>query len=799
MGSRARRGLGRTGGRTRCDDPREMLDFALPAAFRAHAERGRDEEALRVVEEMHRRRLLAGEEDRVRPWLFAKARRLAEEGSFAECEAVVRKAFAIGLGSAALADLAFLSALARGDLDAARSWASDRDLAGGDFDDEVRRAFAADLAVLDAAPEEALDPASAAEARRVAAAFAFHEAGRDEEARRELEGIGRRSPFARWRLVILGLAAREAGDRERARACWERVRGFGVAASFARALLARLGDDRARAAPPFPWCGAEDPRVALLEGVRRELEGGAAKDALLAAVRRLVALWPGGASQEVLERLHRAIVGWGKLPEETIRELPLALGPLPEDPRGLKALALAAERRDPLQAHVFWRKYAERFDDVTGLGSSERDAALAVVWERMGDLARSQMVDPGEARCECPACRNRRRLVDACTPDAAECYEESVRLDPDSLPVWKKWVEALSAAGKRSRAEKVAREISKRWPSDVETLLRLGEQAVERGAYLKAARLFERARSLEPFHRAILARLADAVVSGAWKRARSGNVVAARRDVDRAVRLVGEQEFGPRYSVVAAIEVLSGDAAAGEVALSRAVSSGSWEPSVLLDIAGRLEEAGADAGFASRADEALKALPVDVPNAERAFELFCRTCSRPKARSQVAASAKRRLASYLKRAATLPDFPEETRLRICHGLREVGESKLLLAFAEVGRKRFPEDYRFAILEAFARLGTGDCVLPSGLARALDRAQGAARKRGDHEALWELARIEEARSFLSFERSLGPLREIFEIVAAGSGDGEDELEALEEFLFGDEDGEEDGAPSGRRGR
>ncbi|MGQ9592001.1 MAG: hypothetical protein ACUVYA_17100 [Planctomycetota bacterium] len=810
MRSRARRGLGRTGGRTRRDDPREMLDCALPAAFRAHVETGRDDAALRIAEEMSRRRLLAGEEGLVRSWFVEKARRLAEDGSFAECEAVARKAFALGVGSVELADLAFHSALARGDLDAARSWASDRDLLGAGFDEAARGAFEADLAVLEAAGADGLDPSGAAEARRAVTAFVFHQLGKEEEARAELAPIGRRSPFARWRLVILGLAALQAGDRERARACWERVSGPGVAASFARALLGSLasgvssgGGDRTHAAMPFPWCGLEDTRLALLEGVRRELERGAAKDSLLAAVRRAVLLWPGGASEEILERLHRAILGWGKLPEETIRELFLALGPLPEDPRGLKELALALERRDPPRAQTFWRAYAERFDETKGVEGEERRLALALVWEHMGDLARAQMLDPRGTRCGCVACRSRsrrrRRLADACSPGAAECYAESARLDPGSLHVRKKWVEALSASGKKSRAEQVRREILKRWPADVETLVDLGERAHERGAFSKAARLFDRARALEPLNRSIAAKLADAVAAGAWKSARSGRIAAARRDAGRAADLLGEREFGSRWTISAAIEFLAGDAVAGERAIERAVASGTWEPAALLDVAARLEEAGIDAGIARRVEGALEALPAGVADLERAFDLFCRTCLRDEAGPEIVVRAQLRLALYLKRAARLREISEEARLRMCRDLREAGHVVLLRAFAAAGRKQFPSNYRFAILEADARLGQGRYDFPADLWRALDRAKDSAAAKGDHEALQDLARLDDILALLARGPTRSPLRAFLELAALGlseeDGDLSDLEDEIEAMLYGD--GDEDDEPPRRR--
>src|SRR5581483_3456078 len=54
-------------------------------------------------------------------------------------------------------------------------------------------------------------------------AFAASQAGRDDEAREALQGIGLQSPFLEWKVLVRGLLAYYAGDDVRARENWQRL------------------------------------------------------------------------------------------------------------------------------------------------------------------------------------------------------------------------------------------------------------------------------------------------------------------------------------------------------------------------------------------------------------------------------------------------------------------------------------------------------------------------------------------------------------------------------------------------
>src|SRR5262249_59575457 len=54
-------------------------------------------------------------------------------------------------------------------------------------------------------------------------AFTHYEAGRDEQARAALQGVGLQSPFIEWKVLLRGLLAYIAKDDSRALENWQRL------------------------------------------------------------------------------------------------------------------------------------------------------------------------------------------------------------------------------------------------------------------------------------------------------------------------------------------------------------------------------------------------------------------------------------------------------------------------------------------------------------------------------------------------------------------------------------------------
>src|SRR5262249_44027008 len=73
------------------------------------------------------------------------------------------------------------------------------------------------------AGKNALPPDLHAPFDLVLQAFAHYEAGRDEETRAALQGIGLQSPFLEWKVLLRGLIAYQTKDDARALETWSRL------------------------------------------------------------------------------------------------------------------------------------------------------------------------------------------------------------------------------------------------------------------------------------------------------------------------------------------------------------------------------------------------------------------------------------------------------------------------------------------------------------------------------------------------------------------------------------------------
>lgn len=772
-------------------DCRKLPDERLGPALTALLEAGKYRHSLEVAKEIRRRDLLGGHRELVERAYRLRALELAEKSLFQESAVIVENAINCGLRSSPLADIALHCALATGNPHLARETLRRIALA-----EEANAALLLDLALLALPAAPAPGPRSPpldlgeplnSEVLRIERAFALHEKGLDQEAGEELAGIGRKSPAARWRLLLRGLIAREKGNLLEARRCWDHIElgPCGTLARLLRKSLPRAGGATSAGEPVENPGHTEfivwkppggDPREKLLEEIQASLEGDNQKK-IVSAVEDAVRRWPGGLSPVERQRLFRIIQG--SVITDSVARVRLVemLGCPPEDPLDLRSAALKLEKEDPEEAHALWMEYVREFRQVRGVPPEVRPLVRAMVLERAGDLARlcSEMMT--RSSCPCPVCRRRRRKYhDVVRPGAIECYRQSIQLSPESLPVRRKLVSVLEASSQRKAAEKVHLEILERWPDDVATILRLGELALERKAYGKAFRYFETARALEPLNHTVLSRLAQCLVSSASRHAVHRRFHLARRDIQAAEGILGESECGERCLAWSAIEHAAGNEAGGEALFQRALRADQWEPEALFRLFFHLEGLKASAAtlesVAERFHHSLQDLALEVSTAEKAARLLVNLLPRS-ASLKPAAACNQRLLKYLNKAASLP-FPEAKRVEICHLFRSMDRPKLMKRYAEVGRQQFPAAYRFAVLEAHARLDDGESRLPAVLIQCVRDARQAAREASDLESIGLIEAI------LSMVDQPG---ELF-------GDKQTLFDFLDDLLDGDDDDDGD---------
>jgi tetratricopeptide (TPR) repeat protein len=743
---------------------RQLAAERLGEELSALLEAGKHRQAVELSKEIRRRQLIDGHRELIERAYRGRAAELAEKKLFRESLVMVENALDCRVSSPALAGLAARVALAGGEVALGRDTIRRMPLEPG-----LAASLLADLAVLapsgpaapgSAAPAELGEPL-ASEVACVLRAFGLYEEGRDAEAKAELGAIGRSSQLARWRLLLRGLIARAQGDPKLAAECWERIEPFGPCGLLARSLLE---DPRSVPAPdvtdPVALGGACSRLLAAVRDAAAELGGhdpGGTKEAqrrLILAVDEVKRSWPKGLSPAERERLFRAIEEKGLLYPETAEALAARLGRLPEDPWGTRRTALALEAQAPSLAHEGWLRTIESLPEVAAIPPEQRPVAEALIWERCGELA--ERCASRSVHCFCPKCRRRTRhsggYVDTVQPGAAACYRKAMELDPATVSAPKKLLAHLRACGRAREAREAAEQLLARAPEDVETILLLAESAYARGAYRKAQSWFRRAQALEPLDARIIERLADCAAGSALRLAQKGRFRRARKALEAAGVLRNGNRSGAHWTIAAAVELSSGDAAAAEACLERAALAGEWPPAAAWRLVALLERWGAPAELVEERIRAVRdlfsRLELDPPSAERAAQLYARR--REKELSWSGASHVASLLRACLREARRLSFSEVQRLELCELFRSSGDLLLTASYARAGIRQFPRAYRFALLEAEALVRHGKPRLGERRLEGLRRALELACEAGDRESALRIEVILRAQELIESE-------------------------------------------------
>lgn len=416
-------------------------------------------------------------------------------------------------------------------------------------------------------------------------AFRHHETGDPDAARAALEGVGLRSPFLEWKVLLRGLLAHAAGDDARAAEAFARLDPVRLPARLAALLRAALD-------PSYKASLAPADAAALLER-HRELTASPAADKLRAVAAELGRDKPLGpafkaaeaalphlkrAAPDLLPRVaasfYHALAARGE-PGDLPRYRKL-FGPPPDDPQFHKLLALVGEQvGDPAGVHAHWQKY-----DVwlatrpPGWPADLLARARAEVWLRLGANAAAAAEDPDPGPFGSPR-RKRTALLD---PPAEVCYRQAAGLAPDWPAAAHKLFDALAAAGKPAEAEAAARTLLDRRPDDLATLVALAGLVGRRGRAADAAGLWLRALAVHPLDPAVRSRAAAGVLAEARQRAAGPKKAAGAvlELLDRHRPLLDDQAPAALHALRSVLMTKRGDAeaAAAEQAKALAVPGG---------------------------------------------------------------------------------------------------------------------------------------------------------------------------------------------------------------------------------
>ncbi len=414
---------------------------------------------------------------------------------------------------------------------------------------------AADAAMQhESAHRAALPPALQADCERIIRAFTQVESGQDDAARETLQGIGLRSPFLEWKLLLRGLQAYWHNDDVRALENWQRLSPERVPARLAAPFRFAI-DSAFRAAQPPATQNALQKQIdrvqgsALLPSLRTLRATLADKHKLASAFRQAETLLP-ALRQEAPHLLPRlaSCFYWAILetgPDDVLR-YQRVFGKPPHDPNFNRLHALAYEKGDDLeQAHAYWQKYEREIAAHPESWPGDQAAhARALIWQRMGTNA---------ARIPEPRRGQRRRSFDLfgedepqtpLKPPAEKCFLHSLELSPDLLETHEALLRHHLEAKREGKAEKTARQLLQHFPEHVPTLELLADLRRKHGDHAESLQLIQKALQGNPLDRRLRRKVSDAYLMLARGHVETGRFEEARQAFQSSLDLSSGSDAG---------------------------------------------------------------------------------------------------------------------------------------------------------------------------------------------------------------------------------------------------------------
>jgi tetratricopeptide (TPR) repeat protein len=393
----------------------------------------------------------------------------------------------------------------------------------------------------------------------VRTAFAHYENGRDEEARQLIQKIGLQSPFLEWKILLRGLLAYSAGDDLKAVENWQRLDTGRLPSRLAAPLRNRIDPAFRDAHPPETAAAltAQFDRLhphAIRDALRRLQRTLAGENGLARSwpqIGSIAGVWRQGAPA-LFARLAKAVYGLivREGDQADAEKYVRLFGPPADDPEFLRCRAFICEQQDQLpMAHRLWQMYEswiarspQRWPGAQG------QRARALIWERMGHNALARLgaiADEHDDDDDMAAAfwkllnrfENDAGPLEPLRPTPEECFRRAADLAPERLAPAAELFQVYLEDGRTAQAEKVARDLLKRFPNDVPTLAAMARLYECKGDTAKALEFRRRAVQAKPLDR----QLSEPLVRGLVNHARA---LAAEDDVAEAAKLLGESLSG---------------------------------------------------------------------------------------------------------------------------------------------------------------------------------------------------------------------------------------------------------------
>jgi tetratricopeptide (TPR) repeat protein len=588
-------------------------------------------------------------------------------------------------------------------------------------------AYVADAAVQQGEASRAtLSPPLQADFDRVVLAFGQVELGQDEAARETLQGIGLRSPFLEWKLLLRGLQAYWHNEDERAVENWQRLTPERLPARLAAPFRYRIDAAFRSAQPPATQAMLQKqidriqgsallPSLRNLQAVlaRSHTERGNQRG-MAAALRQAETLLPALRQEtpQIVPRLASCFY-WAILesgPDEILR-YQRVFGKPPDDPNFHRLQAIGYERADELQlAHRHWKQYEQEIAAHPDRWPGEQaNHARAFIWQRMGQNAAS-LPEPRRSHAERGNQRRGRRSVDIfdddnplapLDPPAEKCFQTSLELAPDLLETHEALVHFHLEAKREGKAEKAARQLLQHFPDHLPTLELLSDLRRKRGDFAAALELIEQALRGNALDRRLRRKVSDAHLLLARAHVESGSFDEARQQFQSALDLSGGSDGGMVLAHWAACEFKAGDGVRAEELIQQALARTTAPVGVAYLLLTEVLRLKLDRALKKRFEQDLKS-GLAAPNQEGAVFLT-RILAGLHSRDVKYLGQKghtQKVLSYIHKTRNL-DFSEPNLEELCRNLMDMEAYPQARRFCNIGERHYLESPAFPYLHALA--------------------------------------------------------------------------------------------------
>jgi tetratricopeptide (TPR) repeat protein len=579
---------------------------------------------------------------------------------------------------------------------------------------------------------------------RVLLAFQHIEAGREEAARETLQGIGLRSPFLEWKLLLRGLQAYWNNDDERAVENWQRLTADRLPARLAAPFRFRI-DAAFRAAQPPTTQAALQKQIDRLQGSAlvtqlRTLQATLAdRNKMAAALRQAEALLP-TLRQEAPQMVPRlaACFYWGILesgPDDVLR-YQRVFGTPPDDPHMHRLQAIGYEKAEELElAHKHWQQYEQEIAaHPERWPGDQAQHARAFIWQHMGQNAAS-IPEPSKKQKGTPFNLFDEEPLAPLTPSAEKCFQKSLELAPDLLETHEALVRYHVEAKRDGKAEKAARQLLQQFPNHVPTLELLADLRRKHGDYAAALDLIQQAMKGNSVDRRLRRKVSDTHLLLARDHVEADRFDEARQQFQFALNLSNGPDGGMILAYWSACEFKADDDARAEELLQQALSRGVAPVGIAYLMLTEVLRLKLPRALKTRFDRDLKS-GLATPSADGAVFL-ARILAGLHAGGVQYIGQKghtQKVLSYIHKARNLA-FTEAQLEQLCRNLLDMEAYPKARSFAEIGESQYPESPLFPYLHALGwieqksrRMSTWKVVMMLKRAQELAQAQPANERR-----------------------------------------------------------------------